>query len=46
MQGQRVEEQRLKERPYSDYPWRDLCHLQTPYPDTIADANKQFLIGA
>jgi hypothetical protein len=35
-----------KERPSRDYPTRDPSHIQSPNPDTIADANKSFLTGA
>ena len=39
-------EQSLKERPPRDLlPW-DPSYLQTPKPDTIADADKHLLTGA
>jgi hypothetical protein len=45
IQGKRVE-QRLKEQPSRDCPPRDQSYLQTPIPDTVADAQRCLLTGA
>jgi hypothetical protein len=39
-------EQRLKERPYRDFPTWDPFHKQPPNPDIIVDARKCWLIEA